>query len=235
MINVTRPGVALVIPVLNEGEAIGQVVRAIPGDIVDEVIIVDGGSRDDTVARAEEAGARVVIEPRSGYGAACLAGARSAAAACQVIAFMDGDGSDDPADLKAIVAPIISGAQDFVIGSRLRGTRQPGSLGLHQALAGHLAGLAIRLLYGVRYTDMGPLRAIRRDALEALGMQERTYGWNLEMQMRAARSGLRILELPVQHRNRAGGVSKVAGSVMGTVRAGCRIAVTIARVALQPR
>jgi glycosyltransferase involved in cell wall biosynthesis len=234
VIDLARPGVALVIPVLNEGEAIGDVVRAVPDEIVDEVIVVDGGSRDDTVARAQEAGAHVVIEPRSGYGAACLVGARSAAPACQVIAFMDGDGSD-PEDLKAIVDPIISGEHDFVIGSRLRGTREPGSLGSHQALAGYVAGLAIRLLYGVRYTDMGPLRAIRRDALEALDMQERTYGWNVEMQMRAARAGLRILEVPVRHRRRAGGASKVARNLAGSAKAGCHIAATLARVALRLR
>jgi len=230
-----RPGVALVIPVLNEGETIGDVVRAVPRAVVDEVIVVDGGSPDDTVARAEEAGARVVIEPRAGYGAACLAGVRAAAPECRVIAFIDGDGSDDPAELARIVGPVVSGEQDFVIGSRVRGEREPGSMGLHQALAGRAAGLAIRLLYGVRYTDMGPLRAIRRDVLEALDMRERTYGWNLEMQMRVARAGLRILELPVRHRNRAGGTSKVAGSLTGSVRAGWHIATTLARVALHAR
>jgi len=228
-------GVALVIPVIDESLTIGEVVRAVPSGLVDAVIVVDGGSRDDTVARAREAGANVLVEPRAGYGAACLAGARAAPAACGVIAFIDGDGSDDPADLLRIVAPVLSGEQDFVIGSRTRGEREPGSMGSHQALAGLLAGWMIRLLYGVRYTDMGPLRAIRRDALEALGMRERTYGWNLEMQMRAARAGLRILEVPVRHRNRAGGVSKVAGSLKGTLRASWQLATTLARVALQAR
>ena len=235
MMNVARPGVALVIPVLNEAAAIGGVVRAIPQDIVDEVIVVDGGSRDETVARAHEAGAQVMIEPRYGYGAACLAGACSAAGGCEVIAFMDGDGSDDPIDLARILAPITAGEQDFVVGSRLRGDREGGSMGAHQAFAGRCIGLAIRFLYGVQYTDMGPLRAIRRDAFEALGMQERSYGWNLEMQMRAARRGLRILELPVRHRNRAGGVSKVAGSLAGSLKASWQIAATFARVALHLR
>jgi glycosyltransferase involved in cell wall biosynthesis len=232
---VARPGVTLVIPVLNEGEAIGAVVRAIPLDVVGEVIVVDGGSRDDTVSRAQEAGAHVLMEPRSGYGAACLAGVRNAAARCQIIAFMDGDGSDDPQDLKKILGPIISGDQDFVIGSRVRGARQHGSLAVHQIVAGCLAGIAIRLLYGVRYTDMGPLRAIRRDALEKLDMRERTYGWNLEMQMRAARMRLRILEVPVRHRNRAGGASKVSGSLAGSIKAGCQIAAALTRVALHLR
>jgi len=230
-----QSGAALVIPVLDEGETIGDVVRSVPRGVVDEIIVVDGGSRDATVARAAEAGARVIVEPRSGYGAACLAGARSAGAACRVIAFMDGDGSDDPAELGRIVAPVLAGEQDFVIGSRLRGKREPGSLGVHQALAGRCAGIAMRLVYGVSYTDMCPLRAIRRDALEALAMRERTYGWNLEMQMRAARAGLRILELPVRHRNRAGGASKVSGNLRGSLRAVLHIALTFARVAFAPR
>jgi len=221
--------VALVIPVINEGETIACVVGAVSRDFFDDIIVVDGGSRDETVARARAAGARVLVELRAGYGAACLAGAR-AAADCEVIAFIDGDGSDDPRDLVRVVAPILFGDRDFVIGSRTRGKREPGSMGAHQLLAGRLAGLAIRALYGVRYTDMGPLRAIRREALEKLGMREMTYGWNLEMQMRAARGKLRILELPVAHRRRAGGASKVAGSLRGTLRATWNIAATFVRV-----
>jgi len=224
-------GVALVIPVIDEGATIGAVVRAVPRAAIDEVIVVDGGSRDDTVAQAQAAGARVIVEPRSGYGAACLAGVRAASPACTIIAFIDGDGSDDPAELERRLAPGRAGDQDFAIGSRAGGVRQAGSMGAHQMLAGHLAGLAMRALYGVRYTDMGPLRAIRRDALERLGMRERTYGWNLEMQMRAARAGLRILEVPVSHRNRAGGASKVAGSLRGTLRASWNIAATFVRIA----
>jgi glycosyltransferase involved in cell wall biosynthesis len=222
--------VALVIPVIDEGATIAGVVRAVPRDVVDEIIVVDGGSRDDTVKAAEAAGARVIVEPRAGYGAACLAGVR-AAADCDIIAFIDGDGSDDPRDLVRVVAPILVGDRDFVVGSRTRGKREPGSMGAHQLLAGRLAGLAMRALYGVRYTDMGPLRAIRHDALERLAMRERTYGWNLEMQMRAARAKLRILELSVAHRRRAGGASKVAGSVRGTLRASWNLAITFVRVA----
>jgi glycosyltransferase involved in cell wall biosynthesis len=222
--------VALVIPVIDEGATIADVVRAVPHDVVDEIIVVDGGSRDDTVAAARAAGARVIVEPRAGYGAACLVGI-AAAIDCAVIAFIDGDGSDDPADLRRIVAPILAGEQDFVIGSRADAARHAGSMGAHQLLAGRLAGLAMRALYRVRYTDMGPLRAIGRDALEKLGMRERTYGWNLEMQMRAARAKLRILELPVAHRPRAGGASKVAGSLRGTLRASWNLAATFLRVA----
>jgi glycosyltransferase involved in cell wall biosynthesis len=225
-----RGRVALVVPVIDEGETIAGVVRMAPRDVIDEIIVVDGGSRDDTVAAAQAAGARVIVEPRAGYGAACLAGVR-AAGDCDVIAFIDGDGSDDPADLVRVVTPILFGDRDFVIGSRARGKREAGSMGAHQLLAGRLAGLAMRALYGVRYTDMGPLRAIRREALEELNMRERTYGWNLEMQMRAARAGLRILELPVAHRRRAGGASKVTGSLRGTLRASWNLATTFVRVA----
>jgi glycosyltransferase involved in cell wall biosynthesis len=223
--------VALVIPVIDEGATIVGVVRAVPREVIDEIIVVDGGSRDDTVAAARAAGARVIVEPRAGYGAACLVGI-AAAAHCAVIAFIDGDGSDDPADLRRIIAPILAGEQDFVIGSRAVAARGTGSMGAHQLLAGRLAGLAVRALYGVRYTDMGPLRAIRRDPLEKLNMCERTYGWNLEMQMRAARAKLRILELSVAHRHRAGGASKVAGSLRGTLRASWNLATTFVRVAM---
>jgi len=223
--------VALVIPVIDEGATIAGVVRAVPRDVINEIIVVDGGSRDDTVAAARAAGARVIVEPRAGYGAACLVGI-AVAADCAVIAFIDGDGSDDPADLRRIIAPILAGEQDFVIGSRAVAARGTGSMGAHQLLAGRLAGLAMRALYGVRYTDMGPLRAIRRDPLEKLNMCERTYGWNLEMQMRAARAKLRILELSVAHRHRAGGASKVAGSLRGTLRASWNLATTFVRVAM---
>jgi len=230
MAQAPRARVALVIPVIDEGATIAGVVRAVPRDVIDQIIVVDGGSRDDTVEVARAVGARVIVEPRAGYGAACLVGV-AAAADCAVIAFIDGDGSDDPADLRRIVGPILAGQQDFVIGSRAAAAREAGSMSAHQLLAGRLAGVAMRALYGVRYTDMGPLRAISRDALERLGMRERTYGWNLEMQMRAARARLRILELPVAHRHRAGGASKVAGSLRGTLRASWNIAMTFVRVA----
>ena len=229
----TSAGVALIIPVLNEADTIADVVRAVPRDIVDEVIVVDGGSTDETVARARAVGARVLAESRSGYGAACLAGV--GATQRPVVAFIDGDGSDDPAEIPRLAAPILAGEQDFVIGSRARGVREKGSMGMHQLVAGHVAGLLMRALYGVRYTDMCPLRAIRRDALHRLGMREKTYGWNLEMQMRAARAGLRILELPVRHRNRAGGASKVAGSLKGSVQASWQIASTFVRIASEMR
>jgi glycosyltransferase involved in cell wall biosynthesis len=229
----SNAGVTLVIPVLNEADTIADVVRAVPREFVAEIIVVDGGSTDETVPRARAAGARVILKPRSGYGAACWAGVQ--AAERPIIAFIDGDGSDDPAEIPRLVAPILAGEQDFVIGSRTRGVREKGSMRTHQLIAGRVAGLLMRMLYRVRYTDMCPLRAIRREALERLGMRERDYGWNLEMQMRAARAGLRILELPVRHRNRAGGASKVAGSLRGSVKASWHIASALVRIANEMR
>jgi glycosyltransferase involved in cell wall biosynthesis len=229
-----RPRVAAVIPTLNEAATIAGVIAAIPRDAVDEIIVVDGGSSDGTAAAASAAGARVLTVGR-GYGRACRAGAEAAAGDCDIIVFLDGDGSDGPEQIPLLVAPIVDGAADFVIGSRTRGLREPGSMSLHQRLAGYAIGTAVHLLYGVGYTDMAPLRAIRREALLDLGMREMTYGWNLEMQMRAARASLRILELPVAHRRRAGGVSKVSGNLRGTIKAGCRIALTFVRVAFEAR
>ncbi len=150
-----------------------------------------------------------------------------------IVVFLDGDGSDVPSMMNQLVDPIARGAHDFVIGSRSRGHREPGSMNLQQILSGRIAGFILRLLYGVRYTDMCPFRAIRRDALTKLDMREETYGWNLEMQMRAARAGLRILEIPVNHRRRAGGESKVSGTLRGTFVAGARIVATLVRVALE--
>jgi glycosyltransferase involved in cell wall biosynthesis len=222
----------VVIPTLNEEAAIPGVLAAIPPGLADAVIVADSGSSDRTVERACAAGARVVSEARRGYGRACRAGAE-AAGDCDIIVFLDGDGSDCPELMPLLIEPIATGEYDFVIGSRARGEREPGSMSPHQLVAGHLFGAAIRLLYGIRYTDMCPFRAIRRDTLLRLGMREMTYGWNLEMQMRAARMALRILEVPVAHRRRAGGISKVSGSLRGTLKASWRIAATFVRIALE--
>ena len=224
--------VTVVIPTLNEAESVGSVIASLPRDVVDRVIVADGGSTDGTGEQAQCAGAEV-IAPGRGYGRACLAGAQAADTA-DIIVFMDGDGADDPGAIATIIAPILAGQYDFVIGSRARGKREPGSMSFHQLFAGQLAGGLIRLLYGVRYTDMCAFRAIRRDMLLALGMREMTYGWNLEMQMRVARSGLRVIELPVPYRRRIGGESKVAGSLRGTIVAGTRILTTFARIAFEP-
>ena len=224
--------VTVVIPTFNEAESIAAVVAELPRDLVDRVIVVDGGSTDGTPERARNAGADVVAVGR-GYGLACLTGAQAAGGA-DIIVFMDGDGADDPVAVAAMVAPIRAGDCDFVIASRARGEREPGSMASHQILAGLVAGWLTKLLYGVRYTDMCAFRAIRRDTLLALGMRELTYGWNLEMQMRVARAGLRVLELPVAYRRRLGGQSKVAGSLRGSIKAGLKIMSTFARIAIEP-
>jgi glycosyltransferase involved in cell wall biosynthesis len=225
-------GVAVVIPTFNEADSIAAVVAELPRDIVGRIIVADGGSTDRTPELARIAGAEIVSVGR-GYGLACLAGARAAADA-DIIVFMDGDGADDPAAIAALVTPIQEGRCDFVIASRARGAREEGSMAWHQLAAGHVAGWLTKLLYGVRYTDMCAFRAIRRDALLALGMREMTYGWNLEMQMLAARRGFRILELPVDYRRRLGGTSKVAGSLTGSIKAGLKIISTFVRVATAP-
>ena len=224
--------ISVVIPALNEEEPIGGVVReVIATGIPREVIVVDNGSTDQTAERARSAGAKVVSAPR-GYGRACAAGVAAVSDECDVLVFLDGDGSDVPRFIPALVEPIVNGTHHFVIGSRTRGKREPGSMNAQQIFAGHLAGLLIRGLYGVRYTDMSPFRAIRRDSLEKLRMREETYGWNLEMQMKAARAGLHILEVPVDHRCRKGGVSKVSGTLRGTLVASFRILATFLKIAL---
>ena len=231
--NTQQQYISVVIPALNEEEPIADVVRGcFATGIPSEVIIVDNGSTDGTAARAREAGARVVAAAR-GYGRACAAGVNAVARECDIIVFLDGDGSDCPELVNGLVRPIINGTHDFVIGSRTRGEREPGSMNAQQVFAGYLAGWLIRPLYGVKYTDMCPFRAIRRDALGQLGMKEQTYGWNLEMQMRAARAGLRVLEVPVNHRCRTGGESKVSGTLRGTFVAGSRILATLLRVATE--
>jgi glycosyltransferase involved in cell wall biosynthesis len=228
-----KASVAVIIPVLNEAESIGAVVTELPRAIVDRVIVVDGGSTDATLQRAREAGAEA-IEVGRGYGRACLAGAQAAVGA-DILVFMDGDGADDPAGIATLVAPIEDGTSDFVIASRARGEREPGSMAWHQLLAGRMAGALTGLLYGVHYTDMCAFRAIRRDTLLALGMREMTYGWNLEMQMRVAQRALRVREVPVSYRRRFGGQSKVAGSLSGSLKAARNILSAFFRIALQGR
>jgi glycosyltransferase involved in cell wall biosynthesis len=223
--------VSVVIPALDEEETIGAVVRAVPREIASEVIVVDNGSVDRTAERAREAGARVVREPRRGYGRACRAGVEAVARECEIVVFLDGDGSDCPELMNRLVDPVRAGTHDFVIGSRTRGRRERGSMNFQQRFAGRAAGFLLSALYGVKYTDMCPFRAIRRDALARLPMREETYGWNLEMQMRAARARLRILEVPMDHRRRAGGESKVSGTLRGTILAGTRILYTVVRIA----
>jgi glycosyltransferase involved in cell wall biosynthesis len=229
------PGVAVVIPTFNEVDAIGQVIAELPKTIAREIIVADSGSTDGTPAAARAAGAQVLSLTERGYGRACAMAAASADEDCDIIVFMDGDGADRGDLLERLVAPIRNGEQDFVIAARAAGLREPGSMSFHQVASGHVLGFAIGLLTGVHYTDMCAFRAIRRNALGQLSMREMTYGWNIEMQIKAAQHGLRILEIPLPYRCRAGGHSKVAGSVRGTIRASWRIVLTFIRVAASGR
>jgi glycosyltransferase involved in cell wall biosynthesis len=230
-----KPIVSAIIPCFEEEDAIFAVVMAVLKEGVSETVVVDGGSRDRTVERARAAGARVIIERERGYGRAVQAGIAAARADADILLFLDGDGSDRPEFIPALIAPIAEGRVAFVHGSRLRGGHEPGSLSLQQIAAGRLAGLLLRLVYGVRFTDMSPFRAIRRGALERLGMQEKTYGWNLEMLMRVAAARLPACEIAVGHRRRAGGVSKVSGNLAAGVAAAYTIAATFLRLALTLR
>ena len=214
--------ISVVIPALNEAESIGRVVAEMRWRRIAECIVVDNGSTDATAETAQAAGARVVTSPR-GYGAACKAGSDAALPTSTILVFMDGDGSDVVGHLDELTGPIERGEADFVIGSRRRGHREPGSMLTSQLFAGWLVGMLLRLTQGVRYTDMGPFRAIRRTSLQQLHMQEMTYGWNLEMQIKAAQHRLRIREVPVDYRCRIGGTSKVSGDWRASLKAASRI------------
>jgi glycosyltransferase involved in cell wall biosynthesis len=228
-----KPYISVIIAALNEEAAIAQVIHSVPQDVADEILIVDNGSRDRTAEIATTAGARVVKEPVPGYGRAYRAGLRSISSECEIVVFLDGDGSDYPEQMVRLVQPIIEGTVDFVIGSRTQGRRETGSMNFHQVFAGYMVGLILRMLYGVRCTDMGPFRAIRRDTLDRLGLREETYGWPLEMQMRAAQARVRTLEVPVDYRRRAGGRSKIAGTMRGSLVAAIRILITLAKLAIK--
>jgi glycosyltransferase involved in cell wall biosynthesis len=209
--------ISVVIPTLNEEMAIGEVVSSVPQNRLPQIIVVDNGSSDDTAKRAVDAGAQVIHEPRRGYGAACLAGAKTACKS-DIIVFLDGDRSDDPRQLEAIVAPLIEDRADLTIGSRIGGKLEKGSMPLHGQLGNRFIVFVLRCLYGVRITDIGSFRAIRTRALSNLKMEQMTYGWPVEMVVKAARKGLRIQSVPIRYRKRVG-VSKVTGSLRGSVLA----------------
>ncbi len=214
-----RAGVGLVIPALDEEAAIAAVVRAVPPGVVDDLVVVDNGSRDRTAAVARAAGARVVVEPRRGYGAACWAGVQALGPGVAVAAFLDGDGSQDPAELPRVLAPVLAGQADLVLGARrFDGADHP----RHAVLGTRGVALVLRWRFGVALRDLGPFRAIRRDALLALALRDRSFGWPVEMVAKAARAGLRIAEVEVTQRPRLAGRSKVAGTLGGSLRAGWR-------------
>jgi glycosyltransferase involved in cell wall biosynthesis len=225
--------VSVILPCLNEEEAIGAVVAEVRAAGVDEVVVVDNGSTDATAARASHAGAKVVTQNQRGYGRACATGLAAIDDRAEIVCFMDGDGSDVPSFMHDIVEPIADDRADFVMGSRLRGTREAGSMTPQQIAAGWVAGRLIRLVWGVRYSDMSPFRAGRVDRIRSLGMSEMTYGWNLEMQMKAAAAGWRVLEVPVDHRCRRGGVSKVSGNLAAGLSAAWKITTTFVRLTAQ--
>ncbi|OQW59579.1 MAG: hypothetical protein A4S14_05950 [Proteobacteria bacterium SG_bin9] len=227
--------VSAIIPCVDEETAIGQVVTAVLAQNVNEVIVVDGASRDGTAERAEAAGARVIVEPRRGYGRAIKAGIAAVRGDADIILFLDGDGSDPTEFIPDLLSPIVAGKASLAIGSRVRGAREPGSLSLQQVVAAHVARVLLRLLYGASFTDMSPFRAIRRDELGRLGMREETYGWNLEMLMRVAAARLPALEIAVGQRRRIGGVSKVSGNPVAGVKAAWSISKTFVRLARELR
>jgi len=227
--------VAAIIPCLDEETAIGQVVTAVLAQNVSEVVVVDGGSRDRTAERAAAAGARVIVEPRRGYGRAVQAGIAAARDEAEILVFLDGDGSDPAEFIPDLVSPIAAGQVVFVLGSRVRGPREPGSLAPQQVIAAHVGSLLLRLVYGASFTDLSPFRAIRRDDLGRLGMREETYGWNLEMLMRVAAARLPALEIAVGQRRRIGGVSKVSGNLAAGIKAAWSISATFIHLALELR
>lgn len=223
------PRISVVIPALNEEAAIGSVVGEVPRELVGEIIVVDNGSTDNTAAVAAAAGARVVRELRRGYGSACRAGARAAGDA-EVLVFLDGDRNEDPREMDRVLGPVLAGEADLVIGSRVRGGAAPGALTPQQRTGNRVVTTLLRWLYGLRLSDVGPFRAIPARVLEDLGMEHPTYGWPVEMIVKAARRGYRIVEVPVSCRPRVGR-SKVAGTVRGSILAGYHLLFTTVRYA----
>lgn len=221
--------IKVIIPAFNEENAVGKVIRDIPKDQVSEVIVVNNASTDQTETAAKALGATVLNEPQKGYGNACLKGINYLASQetkPDVVVFLDADYSDHPEELPMLVEPIANGTQDLVIGSRALGERQSGSMTIPQVFGNWLATTLLKLLYGAKFTDLGPFRAIRYSSLMELNMQDKTYGWTVEMQVKAIKSHLRYIEVPVKYRVRTG-KSKISGTVKGTIMAGYKILWTI--------
>ena len=223
------PKIIVIIPAYNEENSVGKVIRDIPGDMVQEVIVVNNNSNDSTELNARRAGATVIYESRPGYGYACLKGIEyigQLPAAPDIVVFLDADYSDHPEEMPQLVMPIIDEGMDLVIGSRALGKRERGSMTPQQVFGNWLATRLLKLFYGVTYTDLGPFRAIRYDKLIQMDMQDTTYGWTVEMQLKAAKLKLKITEVPVRYRQRIG-FSKISGTLKGTVMAGYKIITTI--------
>ena len=230
----THMRVVVVIPALDEEGSLPSVLADIPHSLVEEVVVVDNGSRDRTADVARAGGATLVREPRQGYGQACLTGiATLGSNPPDIVVFVDADYADRPSELPRLIDPILAGQADMVIGSRILGEPKPGALAPHARWGNWLATWMIRLLYGVRFTDLGPFRAIRYSTLLALGMEDRNYGWTAEMQAKASRSGVRSTEVPVSYHRRIGR-SKITGTVKGSVLAGWKIITTILRCRWSP-
>lgn len=223
--------ISVLIPALNEEDSIGLVIGDIPKDLVEEIIVINNASTDNTHKVAEKAGTTVLFEGSRGYGSACLKGVeylnlKPKTERPKIVVFLDGDYSDHPEELPDIIDPIVNENYDFVIGSRATGSREPGAM-LPQALFGNwLATTLIRFIYSVKFTDLGPFRAIKYDKLVELGMTDKTFGWTVEMQIKAVKKGLKWKELPVSYRKRIG-VSKITGTISGTIEAGYKILLTI--------
>lgn len=220
------PNISIIIPALNEEDSIGLVLNDIPKCIIKEIIVVDNGSRDNTPATARNLGAKIAIEPTKGYGSACLKGISLLDKETDIVVFLDADYSDYPQDIHLLLEPLIEDKADFVIGSRLLGKREKGAL-LPQAIFGNkLASFLIRIFWGFKYTDLGPFRAINYQKLLLLEMNDKNFGWTVEMQIKAIKKGLRTTEVPVRYRKRIG-KSKITGTLSGTIRAGYKIIYTI--------
>lgn len=226
---------ALVIPALNEEASLGQVLEQVPSGLFDVVIVADNGSTDQTARKAAALGVQVISEPRRGYGGACLRGLEALPAEAEIVVFMDGDGSDDPREAARLLSPITADQADLVLGSRVLKAPESGALQPHQRLGNRLVTALLALLFGHRYTDLGPFRAIRVESLRRLEMADRGYGWTVEMQIKALLHGLRVTEVPVSRRPRTDGTSKVSGSVRGSIAAGCKILWTVLRAAIDAR
>lgn len=226
---------ALIIPALNEEEVIGWTLSHLPAGLFDAVIVADNGSTDATAKIAQAHGALVVSEPQRGYGAACLKALQVVPSQCDVVVFMQADGSEDASEAWNLIRPLREDRADLVIGSRTLGTAAPGALLPHQKFGNWLACTLIRWLYGFRYTDLGPFRAIRIDALRRLHMRDRNYGWTIEMQIRALEENLRIIEIPVAYRPRRAGRNKVSGDLRASLQAGAKILWTVFRLAAKSR